>query len=131
MFTGLILLSFLFGVATLLAMFLYPMRKRLRASWIWRMVVIFGAVGLLIPLIILVDSFATLRSYRWADLVWPSSIMLMAGEGDNRFSTRLFVSSMAVLSNVGLYGFLGLMVGSAITGVRSKISNSSGDELNK
>ena len=112
MITALIILSFLLGLCTLFLMLVYAFRPKLRRSRGCTMVAIFGTFGLVIPFIFSAVAVND-HSSPSAGLLWPTSIMLMVGEGDGRASTNLFVFGMAILSNVGLYGFVGLIVGSA------------------
>src|SRR5258708_1931050 len=127
MLTALIILSFLLGLGTLFLMLVYAFRRKLRRSRVCTLVAIFGTFGLVIPCIFSAVAVND-HSSPSAGLLWPSSIMLMAGEGDRRVSTNLFIFAMAILSNVGLYGFVGLIVGSAWAWIQTSISRPFGEK---
>jgi hypothetical protein len=112
--TVLIISSFLLGVVTSGAICVYALRPTFRKSRIWTSVVAFGILGLLVPLGYIVvgsirnEGAGTLSFVEW---LWPTSIMLMAGEKGDPPAGVLIVFGAAVLSNVGVHGFLGLIVG--------------------
>src|SRR5258708_38107663 len=121
MLTALIILSFLLGLGTLFLMLVYAFRRKLRRSRVCTLVAIFGTFGLVIPFIFSAVAVND-HSSPSAGLLWPTSLMLMAVEDDGSVLTNLFVFGMAILSNVGLYGFVGLIVGSAWAWIQATTS---------
>jgi hypothetical protein len=78
MLTALIILSFLLGLGTLFLMLVYAFRRKLRRSRVCAMGAIFGTFGLVIPFIFSAVGVND-HSSPSASLLWPTSIMLMAG----------------------------------------------------
>lgn len=111
--TGLlIMLSLLSGLATVFLMLIYAFRRKTRTNRTLTIAVAFATVGFVIAFM-----FATIGLIRNDDsafnagLLWPTSMMLGAGEGSDAFGSSLFVFGLATLSNIGVYGALGLFVG--------------------
>jgi hypothetical protein len=99
------------GIACMAAF--YAFQPRLRQKSILKVTLIFGLVGLMIPLTLSVG-IALQNGYMYviAWFLWPTSFMLMANhEGDPAYAAFL-VWSVATLSNIGIYGTLGLLWGS-------------------
>ncbi|MGO8796820.1 MAG: hypothetical protein ACLQLC_18515 [Candidatus Sulfotelmatobacter sp.] len=98
----LIRLSLVFGLGTLLLMLLYSFRKKFRQSRVLTMVVAFGTLGLVIAAIFSAVALARNDDSAFsAGLLWPTSIMLMAGEPVDTGSGTAVVFGMAILGNVG------------------------------
>ena len=122
MLTVLIESTWLFGVATLCLMFGYIVLWRCRQSRVIRMISAFGAIGLLIPLTLTaLDLIWHNQCIESAWFVWPSGIMLMVLDSPTEsVSSVVFVFGAAILSNVGLYGFVGLCAGGTWVSIRPK-----------
>jgi hypothetical protein len=117
---SLIISSILLGAGVLSVMLLLALRQPLRQNLVLRMTVIFGTVGIAIPLLLLIAII--LRNgflYMIAISLMPSSFMLMASHFGDPVWTALLVWSLAALSNIGVYGFLGLIAGVIWKWVRS------------
>jgi hypothetical protein len=86
---------------------------------VWTSVVVFGILGLLVPSVFTAIAFVrnddSASSAGW---LWPTSIMLMAGERGDPLIASVVVFGMATLANVGVYGFVGLIVGTIWNWVR-------------
>jgi len=127
----LIISSLLFGLVASGAICIYALRPTFRKSRVWSSVVALGAIGLLIPLVyIVVGSImnvgaGTLSLVEW---LWPTSIMLIAGERGDPLSAALVVFGMAILGNVGAYGSVGLIIGSVRALVSKMARDSAGDQ---
>ena len=108
----LIISSLLFGLITSGAICAYALRQKVRTSRVWTAVVIFGFLGLFVASVsTIVGLVRNGDSALAAGWLWPTSIMLMAGERGDPISAMLVVFGMAILGNVGVYGFVGLIVG--------------------
>ena len=124
MFGVLAISSLLFGLFTSGAILTYAFRPTLRKSRVWTLLVAFGVLGLLVPVVFIVVGWVwnvgagTLSLVEW---LWPTSIMLMAGERGDPLSAALIVFGSAILGNVGLYGFVGLIVGRIWKWMRSAV----------
>ena len=125
----LIISSLVFGLGTLVLMLMYAFRKKFRQNRVCTMVVVFGTLGLVIASMF--SAVALVRnddSASSAGLLWPTSIMLMAGEPGDTFSATAVVFGMAILGNVGAYGFVGLIVGSVWAFVSTRRASAAGDQ---
>jgi hypothetical protein len=77
----------------------------------WRWTLLFGAFGLLVPVVITSGWFLFHPNFGvWLDL-WPSSIMFMALDTPTlaRTSTIIFVYAIAVVENCLLYAAIGVI----------------------
>ncbi len=130
MLTVLIISAWLFGTATLCLMFIYVFLRRERRGRVLKMIVAFGAIGLLIPsAVTALDLIRHNDSIESARFLWPSSIMLMALDSPTESaSNTIFVFGMAILSNVGLYGFVGLCAGGIWVWIRPKQFDGTGGQ---
>ena len=73
-----------------------------------RWVLLFGAVGLLIPAALVARHFAFGTMFgAWAVRLWPSSVMFMALL-DSKTSTILLVYAAALVANIVQYALAGL-----------------------
>ena len=130
MLTVLIISAWLCGFATLCLMFSYVFLRRGRGSRVLKMVAAFGAIGLLIPST--VTALGLIRhndSIESARFLWPSSLMLMALDSPTESALNtVLVFGMAILSNVGLYGFVGLCAGGIWVWIRPKRFDGSGGQ---
>jgi hypothetical protein len=108
----LIITSLLSGLITSSAICAYAVRRKLRSNRLWTTVVIFGALGLFVSsvftLIALVRNDDSAFLAGW---LWPTSIVLLAGERGDPILAVLVVFGAAILSNIGVYGLVGLAVG--------------------
>jgi len=74
-----------------------------------RWVLLFGAVGLLIPAALVARHFAFGTMFgEWAARLWPSSLMFMALL-DTKTSTIVFVYGLALFANILQYALAGLV----------------------
>jgi len=90
-------------------------KSRLRAT-----VVIFGTAGFVIPAVI---GAVSLTNRVVADpylYAWPTSFLLGAGENGDPVWYIVLVFGAAILSNVGLYGSVGFVLGGAWNWIRPK-----------
>jgi len=120
--TGLIIAALLClcGFATLFWMFTYTFRRRVRQSRVRTAVVVFGLAGLLIPAGIGVASLGNRLVPDPIYYAWPTSFLLGAGEYGDPLWYVVLIFATAILSNVGLYGSVGLVLGGAWDWIRSK-----------
>ena len=129
MLTVLIVSTLLFGLATLCLMFGYFFLRCVRSNRVLKLVVAFGALGLLIPSTVTAVNYIANRTLIESVLLWPSSTMLMALDPPRGPALNVvLVFGMSFLSNVGLYGFVGLCAGGIWVRVQS--SNSMNRENN-
>jgi len=109
------------GLVTLFHIFVLVFLQRGRQSRIWKIVAIFGTIGLLVPAVLLPTSLVNNEiGEALARLIWPTYFVLGAGESGDPVMYVVVFFGAAVLSNVGLYGVLGLVVGSVWTRIRAK-----------
>lgn len=104
--------ALLFGVGTSVAAIAYRFRRKMHRNRLWTTVVLFGILGFVIASIF--SAIALIRnddSAMRAGILWPTSIIFMAGEPGDPISSLLVVFGAAILSNVVVYGFVGLVVG--------------------
>ena len=119
----------LFGVVTLSNMFALGVLQRGRQSTARRMFAIFGTIGLSLAAALLAVSLINNEvGETLSRPLWPTVFVLGAGEyGDPLWYVTL-VFAAAILSNVGLYGLTGLIVGSIWARFRTKHGASLGDQ---
>lgn len=111
----------LVGLVTLFDMFAVGFLQRGRQNRARKTVAAFGTIGLLIPAAI---SAASLINNEVGEALsrplWPTFFVLGAGEYGDPVMYIILVFAAAVLSNVGLYGLIGLLVGGILTRIRAK-----------
>jgi len=119
---GLLILALslcLFGLVTLYAAFTFLILGRGRKNCVRSTLVVFGSVGLLIAAGI---GLMALSSWAPPDPVyylWPTAFVLGAGEYGDPLWYVVLVFSVAILSNVGLYGAMGGFLGWAWSRIRA------------
>ena len=119
----------LFGLVTLFYMFVLGLLHRGPQSRIWKIVAIFGAIGLLVPAAVLPTSLLNNDIGKaLARLLWPTYFVLGAGESGDPVVYIIVVFGAAVLSNVGLYGVLGLLVGAVWMRIQARRAASLGEQ---
>jgi hypothetical protein len=103
--------------------------RRGRQSTARRIFAIFGTIGLLLAAALLAVSLLNNEiGEALSRHLWPTVFVLGAGEyGDPLWYVTLLFAS-AILSNVGLYGLAGLIVGSIWARFRTKHGASLGDQ---
>ena len=119
-------LSILSGVTIAFVYFPICLIRRYPLSRVPNVVAWFSFSGLLICLLFVVKRAVTRTEIVWQwSWVWPASIMLVAlnPPSSATIPQALMLYVMTILSNVGLYGSIGLAVGS-IAGVRKGPSKS-------
>jgi hypothetical protein len=85
------------------------------------MFAIFGTIGLSLAAALLAVSLVDNEiGERLSGPLWPTVFVLGAGEYGDPLWYVILIFAAAILSNVGLYGLAGLMVGSIWSRVRSK-----------
>jgi hypothetical protein len=119
----------LFGVVTLSNMFALGVLRRGWQSTARRIFAIFGTIGLSLAAALLAVSLINNEiGETLSRPLWPTVFVLGAGEyGDPLWYVTL-VFAAAILSNVGLYGLAGLIVGWIWVRVRSKHDASLGNQ---
>jgi hypothetical protein len=75
------------------------------------MVVMFATIGLVIPAISLVGSAFTGDVSDSVGVLWPTSILLMAGHPGDPWWIDALVWSFAIFTNMVLYGIGGWIIG--------------------
>ena len=109
-----------YGIFIVVWMFSYALLRRGRQKIGRSALVVFGSVGLLIPSVIGLASLGNRVPPDFVYYFWPTAFVLGAGEyGDPRWYVVL-VFSVAILSNVGLYGGVGFVVGWVWSRIRAK-----------
>jgi hypothetical protein len=119
----------LFGVVTLSNMFALGVLQRGRQSTARRIFAIFGTIGLSLAAALLAVSLINNEiGETLSRSLWPTVFVLGAGEyGDPLWYVTL-VFAAAILSNVGLYGLVGLIAGSIWARFRTKHGASLADQ---
>lgn len=119
----------LFGVVTLSNMFALGVLQRGCQSTARRIFAVFGTIGLSLAATLLAVSLINNEvGETLSRPLWPTAFVLGAGEyGDPLWYVTL-VFAAAILSNVGLYGLAGLIVGAIWVRVRSKHDASLGNQ---
>ena len=120
---GLLILSLclcLFGLVTLYVVFTYLILGRGRQNCARRTLVVFGSLGLLIAAGIGLTAVGSWGAPDWVYYLWPTAFVLGAGEYGDPLWYVVLVFSVAILSNVGLYGGLGFFVGWVWSRIRAK-----------
>jgi hypothetical protein len=129
MLTVAIISAWLFGLTTLFLMLRSVFIWRSHRSRVLKMIAAFGAIGLLIPsTVTALDLTGHNDSLESARFLWPGSIMLMALDSPTEPTSNIvLVFAMAILSNVGLYGFVGLCAGGIWVWIRPNKFNGLGE----
>ena len=102
----------LLGFVTLFYMFAHLLHRG-RRGCARRMVAIFGTVGLLVPAGVWAVALMNDEAGEVLRPLWPTSVVAMIGEQGDPVFQIIVLFGVAVLSNVGLYGFIRLLVGGA------------------
>jgi hypothetical protein len=111
----------LVGIVTLLHMFSAVFLQRGRHSRVRKTVAAFGTIGLLSPAAVSVVSLINNEvGEALSRPLWPTFFVLGAGEYGDPVMYIILVFAAAILSNVGLYGLVGLLVGGVCTWIRAK-----------
>jgi hypothetical protein len=103
----------------------FAFRRKILKDRIWASVLFLGAIGFVISLVF--SAIAVVRnddSAFKAGILWPTSFVLMAGQINDPLWAKLLVFGMATLSNIGVYGFVGLIVGTVWNWIRLRASRS-------
>jgi len=112
--------SCLCGILTLVWMFTYSFLRSGRQNLARRALVVFGLVGLLIPVLLGLWSLTNIVPPDRVYYLWPTSFVLGAGEyGDPRWYIVL-IFGVAIVGNVGMYGIVGLFVGWVWSRIRAR-----------
>lgn len=120
MLTGLVGLSVLLGLGVFPLMLVFLFSRRLRRSPVWKVGVVFGILGLVIPLadrVIGIDK----ASDRW---FWPTSVpFVWLGDPSDSLWQKILLLGIAMLSNIGFYGGIGFAVGLVWSWIGPKTAN--------
>jgi hypothetical protein len=116
------------GLPTLFWMFTYGVLRRGRRSRLRTVFVVFGTLGLLIPAGIGAVSLTNRVVPDSILSAWPTSFLLAAGEYGDPLWYVILPFGAAIVGNVGLYGFAGLLVGGAWNWIRSKYPDTEGGQ---
>ena len=109
-----------FGILIVVWMFGYALLKRGRQKVVRTALVVFGSVGALIPSVIGLASLGNRVPPDFVYYFWPTAFVLAAGEHGDTLWYIVLIFSVAILSNVGLYGVVGFIVGWIWSRIRAK-----------
>jgi hypothetical protein len=112
----------IFGLVVLFYMFSHSILRRGHHGGVRRIAAIFGAVGLLAPAGVGATALINNEVGELLRPLWPTSFVAMAGENGDPHLYMVLLFGVAVLSNVGLYGLIGLIFGGGWTWIRRKQS---------
>jgi len=129
MFRVLAISAVALGLGTLSVIVAYVLRRGVRRSRVCTAIAAFGTMGLIVPVAVSAFGFLTHRDgASLAGPLWPTSITLITGQLDDSRAVAIVVFAVSTLMNTGVYGFLGLLVGSIWAGIRFGQLHSSGDQ---
>jgi len=110
----------IFGILTVALTLSYAFSRRGRQKVVRRALVVFGSVGLLIPSVIGLASLGKWVPPDFVFYLWPTAFVLGAGENGDALWYIVLIFGVSILSNIGLCGLVGLLVGWVWGWIRAK-----------